>query len=56
MFTNNGFTVEHLMKDFRYRVSSVLYEAGILSHDAAKDYMRQLNSMVVTNNNNSSNL
>ena len=56
MFTNNGFTVEHLMKDFRYRVSSCLYEAGILSHDAAKDYMRQLNSMIATNNNNSSNL
>jgi hypothetical protein len=56
MFTNNGFTVEHLMKDFRYRVSSCLYEAGILDHDAAKDYMRQLNTMIANNNNNNSNL
>lgn len=42
MFTNNGFTVEHLMKDFRYKVSSVLYEAGIIDKQYSKDLLRNL--------------
>lgn len=42
MFTNNGFTVEHLMKDFRYKVSSALYEAGLIDRQASKDLMLQL--------------
>ena len=42
MFEHNGFTVEHLMKDFRYKVSSALFEAGIQDKQYSKDLMRNL--------------
>lgn len=55
MYTNNGFTVEHLMKDFRYKVSSALYEAGILDKQYSKDLLRNL-AYAGANNNLQSNI
>ena len=53
LFSNNGFTVEHLMKDFRYKVSSALFEAGIIGTQASKDLMMQINNANATNFNKS---
>ena len=51
MFEHNGFTVEHLMKDFRYKVSSALFEAGIQDKQYSKELMRNL-AFANSNNNN----
>ena len=49
LFTNNGYTVENLMKDFRYKVSSALYEAGIIGTQASKDLLLQINNANASN-------
>ena len=53
LFSHNGFTVEQLMKDFRYKVSSALYEAGLSNKLATQDALRDIslqNSPVINNN------
>ena len=42
LFNHNGFTVEQLMKDFRYKVSSALYEAGLSNKLATQDALRNI--------------
>ena len=42
LFSHNGFTVEQLMKDFRYKVSSALYEAGLSNKLATQDALRNI--------------
>ena len=42
LFSHNGFTVEQLMKDFRYKVSSALYEAGLSNRLATQDVLRNI--------------
>lgn len=42
LFKNNGFTVDKLMSDLRYKISSVLGEAGLLDRDYTKDFLRNL--------------
>ena len=42
LFSHNGFTVEQLMKDFRYKVSSALYEAGLSNRLATQDALRNI--------------
>ena len=49
LFTNNGYTVENLMKDFRYKVSSALFEAGIIGTQASKDLLLQINNANASN-------
>lgn len=44
LFKNNGFTVDKLMSDLRYKISSVLGEAGLLNRDYTKDFLRNLYS------------
>ena len=53
LFSHNGFTVEQLMKDFRYKVSSALYEAGLSNKLATQDALRNisLQTSPLTNNN-----
>ena len=53
LFSHNGFTVEQLMKDFRYRVSSALYEAGLSNKLATQDALRNISlqtSPIINNN------
>ena len=53
LFSHNGFTVEQLMKDFRYKVSSALYEAGLSNKLATQDALRDISlqtSPVINNN------
>ena len=53
LFSHNGFTVEQLMKDFRYKVSSALYEAGLSNKLATQDALRNISlqtSPIVNNN------
>ena len=52
LFSHNGFTVEQLMKDFRYKVSSALYEAGLSNKLATQDALRNisLQTSPITNN------
>ena len=53
LFSHNGFTVEQLMKDFRYKVSSALYEAGLSNKLATQDALRNISlqtSPLVNNN------
>jgi len=53
LFGHNGFTVEQLMKDFRYKVSSALYEAGLSNKLATQDALRNISlqtSPIVNNN------
>ena len=53
LFSHNGFTVEQLMKDFRYKVSSALYEAGLSNKIATQDALRNISlqtSPVINNN------
>jgi len=42
LFSHNGFTVEQLMKDFRYKVSSALYEAGLSNKLATQEALRNI--------------
>ena len=42
-------TVENLMKDFRYKVSSALFEAGIIGTQASKDLLLQINNANASN-------
>ena len=42
LFSHNGFTVEQLMKDFRYKVSSALYEAGLSNRLATQEALRDI--------------
>jgi hypothetical protein len=42
LFQNNGFTVENLMKDLRYKVSHALSEAGLLYKDYSNNLLNQL--------------
>ena len=42
LFSHNGFTVEQLMKDLRYKVSSALYEAGLSNKLATQDALRNI--------------
>ena len=53
LFSHSGFTVEQLMKDFRYKVSSALYEAGLSNKLATQDALRNisLQSSPIVNNN-----
>ena len=53
LFSHNGFTVEQLMKDFRYKVSSALYEAGLSNRLATQDALRNisLQTSPLSNNN-----
>ena len=53
LFSHNGFTVEQLMKDFRYKVSSALYEAGLSNKLATQDALRNISlqtSPIINNN------
>jgi len=50
LFRNNGFTIDNLMSDLRYKISSALSEAGLLG----KEYSNQI--MVKLNNRNTVNL
>ena len=52
LFNHNGFTVEQLMKDFRYKVSSALYEAGLSNKLATQEALRNisLQTSPITNN------
>ena len=53
LFSHNGFTVEQLMKDFRYKVSSALYEAGLSNKLATQEALRDisLQTYPIINNN-----
>jgi len=42
LFRNNGFTVDNLMSDLRYKISSVLGEAGLLDREYTRDFLRNL--------------
>ena len=42
LFKNPGFTVENLMKDIRYKVSSALSSAGLATTSFAKNLMKGL--------------
>lgn len=55
LFSNNGFTVENLMKDFRYKVSSALFEAGIIDKDYSNQMLKDINALHCLNNPNSIN-
>ena len=53
LFSHNGFTVEQLMKDFRYKVSSALYEAGLSNRLATQEALRDISlqtSPIINNN------
>jgi len=40
LFKNNGFTVDKLMSDLRYKITTVLGEAGLLNRDYTNDFLR----------------
>lgn len=42
LFENNGYTVDKLMGDLRYKVSTVLGEAGLLNRGYTNDFLRNL--------------
>jgi len=42
LFKNNGFTVDKLMSDLRYKISTVLGEAGLLNRNYTSDFLRNL--------------
>lgn len=42
LFENHGFTVDKLMGDLRYKVSTVLGEAGLLNRQYTNDFLRNL--------------
>jgi len=42
LFQNNGFTVDKLMGDLRYKVSTVLGEAGLLNRQYTNDFLSNL--------------
>ena len=44
LFKNDGFTVDKLMKDVRYRVGAALVGAGVENSAYAKELMRGLPS------------
>ena len=52
LFSHNGFTVEQLMKDFRYKVSSALYEAGLSNRLATQEALRDISLQTSPINNN----
>ena len=53
LFSHNGYTVEQLMKDFRYKVSSALYEAGLSNKLATQEALRNISLITspIANNN-----
>jgi DNA gyrase/topoisomerase IV subunit A len=42
LFQNNGFTVDNLMQDLRYKVSTALADAGLLYKDYSNHLLNQL--------------
>jgi hypothetical protein len=44
LFKNNGFTVNQLMTDMRFKVSSALNEAGLQNTAYAKELMKGMQS------------
>lgn len=44
LFPNHGFTIDKLMSDLRYKISTALGEAGLLQKEYTKDFLKNLYS------------